>query len=419
VKAIKLPAHRIPEARVNFVATPQLRLLLNDAGLAQIIPAICQAFGGEPPDIIAIDPIRNVFDGGESGAGKNNSRLVINELLRRAGLLQYLGGNKIASGSGLLTALSRQPSPLFQLDEFGMFLSAAVDRKRSPRYVCEILDLLTELYTTSGTTYFGIEYAQSQADAARRPIHQPCVCVYGTTTPVHFWQALQATNVADGSLARFLILQTEEDFPDSNKDFGVIDPPQGLIDRLLLIHQGGGKLSGNLSDIGGVDQVSPTPRVVPMSDKAKAGFKALDRDLLNDLRASSGSGFASILARIEENPTKLALIRAVSRDAVDPQIQKEDAEWGILIARHCANQTIREASMRVSENVIESNHKRALLILQEAGPEGMSKHEFTRRTQFMDARQRDSVLRTLQEARLIDVRIHQGFGRPKQMINVL
>jgi len=52
-----------------------------------------------------------------------------------------------------------------------MFLSAAVDRKRSPRYVCEILDLLTELYTTSGTTYFGIEYAQSQADAAHRAIH--------------------------------------------------------------------------------------------------------------------------------------------------------------------------------------------------------------------------------------------------------
>jgi hypothetical protein len=355
----------------------------------------------------------------ESGAGKNNSRLVINELLHRAGLLQYLGGNKIASGSGLLTALSRHPSPLFQLDEFGMFLSAAVDRKRSPRYVCEILDLLTELYTASGTTYFGIEYAQSQADVARRPIHQPCVCVYGTTTPLHFWQALQATNVADGSLARFLILQTEEDFPESNKDFGAIDPPQELIDRLLLIHHGGGRLTGNLANVSGVDEVVPMPRTVPMNEQARAVFRALDSDLLNDLRAAHGSGFASILARIEENATKLALIRAVSRDAVDPEIEQNDAEWGILIARHCANQTIREASLRVSENLIESHHKRALQILQESGPGGMPKHEFTRRTQFMDARQRDSVLRTLQEGRLIDVTIHQGLGRPKQVINLL
>ena len=46
----------------------------------------------------------------ESGAGKNHSRVVINELFRRANLLQYLGGNKIASGSGLLTALMRQPA---------------------------------------------------------------------------------------------------------------------------------------------------------------------------------------------------------------------------------------------------------------------------------------------------------------------
>ncbi len=83
MKAIKLPAHRIPAARVNFVATPQLRLLLNDAGLAQIIPAICQAFGGEPPDIIAIDPIRNVFDGGESGAGENDNAAMLFFLSQR------------------------------------------------------------------------------------------------------------------------------------------------------------------------------------------------------------------------------------------------------------------------------------------------------------------------------------------------
>jgi hypothetical protein len=167
----------------------------------------------------------------ESGAGKNHSRVVINELFRKAGLLQYLGGNKIASGSGLLTAIQRQPAILFQLDEFGMFLSAAADRKRSPRYICEILDLMTELYTTSGTTYFGIEYASNQLNNAHRAIHQPCACIYGTTTPIHFWQALQASNVADGSLARFLILESEDDFPDSNELFGTIDPPQDLIDR--------------------------------------------------------------------------------------------------------------------------------------------------------------------------------------------
>jgi hypothetical protein len=355
----------------------------------------------------------------ESGAGKNHSRVVVNELFRKAGLLQYLGGNKIASGSGLLNAIQRQPAILFQLDEFGMFLSAAADRKRSPRYVCEILDLMTELYTTAGTTYFGIEYASNQHNNSHRAIHQPCACIYGTTTPLHFWQALQASNVADGSLARFLIMESEEDFPDSNEQFGVIDPPQDLIDRLILIHTGGGKLSGNLTDVGAIDEVMVDPRVVPMTPAAKAAFRQLDDELVARLRTTRGTGYSSILARIEENATKLALIRAVSRDPIDPQIEDHDAHWGIMLSRHCAELTIREASARVSENLVESNHKRALQILRDAGQAGMSKSEFTRRTQFMDHRQRDGVLRTLAEARLVESLLLQAKGRPTQWLKVM
>ena len=355
----------------------------------------------------------------ESGAGKNHSRVVINELFRKAGLLQYLGGNKIASGAGFIAAIQRQPASLFQLDEFGMFLSAAADRKRSPRYICEILDLMTELYTTSGTTYFGVEYATNQNDNAHRSIHQPCACIYGTTTPVHFWQALQTANTADGSLARFLIMQSENDFPDSNEQFGAIDAPQDLIDRLILIHRGGGKLSGNLTDVGAVAEVAVEPRVVPMAAGAKKQFNLLDHELIERLRDSRGSGFTSILARIEENATKLALIRAVSHDPVDPQIVEADAKWAILFSQYCAELSIREASSRVSENVAESFHKRAFQILHLAGPRGLSKSEFTRKTQFLDHRQRDGVLRTLVEANLVEVTTLQHKGRTTQRLKAI
>jgi hypothetical protein len=355
----------------------------------------------------------------ESGAGKNHSRVVINELFRRANLLQYLGGNKIASGSGLLTAIQRQPAILFQLDEFGMFLSAAADRKRSPRYICEILDLMTELYTTAGTTYFGIEYASSQQNNAYRAIHQPCVSIYGTTTPLHFWQALQASNIADGSLARFLILESEDDFPDSNESFGLIEPSDDLIEKLQLIHQGGGRIGGNLANVASIEEVGINARVIAMTAEARETFRALDKTLVARLRSSRGSGFTSILARIEENATKLALIRAVSRHPVDPLIDREDAEWGIMLSQHCAELTIREASARISENQVESHHKRALQILRDAGESGMSRSDFTRRTQFMDHRQREGVLRTLAEARFIDQVTRPSGGRPAQWIKVL
>ena len=64
----------------------------------------------------------------DSGSGKNHAREIINEVFFEAGLAHHLGGNKIASGAGLLTALHRQPAILFQIDEFGMFLAAAADR---------------------------------------------------------------------------------------------------------------------------------------------------------------------------------------------------------------------------------------------------------------------------------------------------
>ena len=76
VKEIRLLASRIEIARDNFVATPQLHLVLDDDGLSQIIPAIANAFGGELPDIIAIDPIRNVFDGGDAGGENDNGAML-------------------------------------------------------------------------------------------------------------------------------------------------------------------------------------------------------------------------------------------------------------------------------------------------------------------------------------------------------
>jgi len=76
VKAIRLPASVLGIARRNFVATPQLRLVLDDEGLARVIPALAQAFGGAPPDLIAIDPIRNVFDGGKAGGENDNAAML-------------------------------------------------------------------------------------------------------------------------------------------------------------------------------------------------------------------------------------------------------------------------------------------------------------------------------------------------------
>lgn len=76
VKGIRLSPEHLILARTNFMATPQLRLILDDDGLAQVIPAMVAAFNGLTPDIIVIDPIRNVFDGGDAGGENDNGAML-------------------------------------------------------------------------------------------------------------------------------------------------------------------------------------------------------------------------------------------------------------------------------------------------------------------------------------------------------
>ncbi|HRW60552.1 MAG TPA: DUF3987 domain-containing protein [Defluviicoccus sp.] len=338
----------------------------------------------------------------DSGSGKNHSREVITELFVEAGLGHTLGGNKIASGAGLLTAVHRQPAILFQIDEFGMFLAAAADRKRSPRHISEILDLMTEIYTMAGAIFLGAEYANRDGRNERRDINQPCLCVYGTTTPVHFWNALQSANVVDGSLARFIVFQSEDDYPEENDAAGIRTSPPELLNALKLIASGGGRqAAGNLAGMTPGPETAVDPLSVPMTPEARSLFRAFKHDNTARLREARGTLFTSILARIAENAWKVAMIRAVAADPVAPAIRAVDAAWAIALVRHCAEHTMLEVERNVADNPVEANHKRVLGIIRNAGDGGLTKSELIRRTQFLDKRQRDEMIASMAEAGMI------------------
>ena len=334
----------------------------------------------------------------DSGSGKNHAREVVNELFFEAGLAHHLGGNKIASGAGLLTALHRQPAILFQIDEFGMFLAAAADRKRSPRHVTEILDNMTELYTAACGVFLGAEYANRDGSNERRDIVQPCLCVYGTTTPLHFWGALQGANVVDGSLARFIILPSEEDYPDENRRAGLRKSPRPLIEGLQRLAEGGGRSSGNLAGKNSGPETAVDPMTVPMDDDAQARFDALGEEITAELRAAAGTFQTPILARIAENAAKVALVLAVGRDAVQPVIRLEDAVWAIEFVRHFARRTIDAVERHVADTETEAHLKRLREIIRKAGAAGVTKSELTRASQWLRARDRDDILLTLVES---------------------
>ena len=355
----------------------------------------------------------------DSGSGKNHAREIINETFFEAGLAHHLGGNKIASGAGLLTALHRQPATLFQIDEFGMFLSAAADRKRSPRHITEILDNMTELYTSAGGVFLGAEYANRDGSNERRDINQPCLCVYGTTTPLHFWGALQGANVVDGSLARFLILPSDEDYPDENITVGIRQAPTALINGLQLIAAAGGGKTGNLMGKTADQNTAVNPMIVPMTEEARARFRGLSVALTEELRAAAGTAFTAILARIGENALKLALIVAVGRSPVSPEIDLSAADWAISFVRHYAQRTMEAVERHVADTETEAHLKRLKEIIRASGAKGISKSEITRSSQWLKSRDRDEILLTLIESGDITTGMRDTGGRRAMVYRLL
>ena len=355
----------------------------------------------------------------DSGSGKNHAREIINEVFFEAGLAHHLGGNKIASGAGLLTALHRQPAILFQIDEFGMFLAAAADRRRSPRHITEILDNMTELYTAAGGIFLGAEYANRDGSNERRDIVQPCLCVYGTTTPLHFWGALQGANVVDGSLARFLILPSDEDYPDENIAVGIRQAPPALIRGLQGVATGGGHRKGNLAGKTADQNTTVTPMIVPMTDEARARFKALSAELTGELRAAAGTAFTAILARIGENALKLALIVAVGRDPAKPEIDLTATDWAIDFVRHFAQRTMAAVERHVADTETEAHLKRLKEIIRSAESKGITKSEVTRASQWLKSRDRNEILETLIESGDITTGMRDTGGRRAMVYRIV
>ena len=88
LKQIALPPEVLSAARDTFVATPKLKMLLDNEGSVRVACAVQTAFPDAPPDILCVDPIRNLFDGGPDGGGENDNTAMMFFLKERVEVLR-------------------------------------------------------------------------------------------------------------------------------------------------------------------------------------------------------------------------------------------------------------------------------------------------------------------------------------------
>ena len=83
IKNMNMKELMLWRASDNLFITPRLKLILNDDGYSTVKNLLRKASEKEPIDVIVIDPLRNVFDGGEESVGENDNNAMLYFLKER------------------------------------------------------------------------------------------------------------------------------------------------------------------------------------------------------------------------------------------------------------------------------------------------------------------------------------------------
>jgi hypothetical protein len=342
-----------------------------------------------------------------SGYGKDQARTQLKRLFTAAGLGEYGGPGRFMSATALRNTVMAKPSCFCMVDEFGGMLRQMNDRHASIHSQLIRSDLL-ELFTSADTYFEGAVYANTPA----QKIHNPNLCLYGTSTSEDFWASVSSLNTTDGLLPRFLLFNVTGPKPARVTASRLVhDMPDSLADACsALASAGRGK--GNLSNnVNGSQAVAPT--VVQYTPEAATAL-AVFESFVEDKELDIGFESAPILNRVVEHAIKLALIVSVGTDWEQPIITGHAMKWAIQLAWLSTCTMIEETRDRVSDNGREADLKRILGHIKRAGQDGVTEGLIADRCGSIDRKRRDELLSDLILSGRIEVRETPTKGRPKK-----
>ncbi|MBK9126204.1 MAG: DUF3987 domain-containing protein [Phycisphaerales bacterium] len=332
-----------------------------------------------------------------SGAGKDNARKVNKNILFAADLVEHEGNEDLASDAGLVTAVEAEPAVLFQIDEFGRFLRTIGDPKKAP-HLFNVLTALMKLYSSADTVFRGKAYADKKRN---KVVDQPCVSVYGTTVPEHFFESLTADSLSDGFIARLLVFESAE--TPARQRAKALSVPEPL--KQAAEWWGAQQPGGNLF------KEHPKPIVVEATPQAGEVFDALASTVDAELGKPDETG-RSLWARAEEKACRLALIYACSANAEKPVIDADAARWACDLSSYLTRRMLYIAHEWVADGVFDARQKRVVRVVRKAGGK-ISRSELCRKTQWLTQRERQEVIDNLLETQQLRQEEETSATRPK------
>jgi hypothetical protein len=346
-----------------------------------------------------------------SGAGKDYPRKVNQKVLLEAGATDSLG-DTFASGEGIEDRLFLHPSVLFQTDEIDG-LMAKINLGKDARHE-GIMNVLLKMYTSASSLY------PMRVKAGKEPglIDQPCLCIFGTAIPKHYYEALSLKMLTNGFFARMLVLETGK--RGRGQDAVVRELPASVVEAARWwVEFTPGQKRGNLADR------HPVPKVVeqtPEAGELLRAFRQRADDQYSRAEDRNDPAGMAIWARANEKARRLALIYACSVSRLEPRIDVDAVRWASAFVEHQTRRMLFMAGENVSENDFDARCKKLVITLrtwrERHGDAWMPFWQINRKHPWSE-RDHEDIRTTLLNQRLIEYLEARTGGRPSKLYRLL
>jgi hypothetical protein len=274
---------------------------------------------------------------------------------------------------------------LFQTDEIDGMLQS-INKAKDARHE-NVMGTLLTMYSSANSVFPMRRKAGKESPGA---IDQPCLVIFGTAIPNHYYEALSERMLTNGFFARMIILECSKRLTGQEPGIQAIPARVLEIAKWWVDFRPG---TGNL------ENWHPVPRIVPQTEEA--------RSILIETRLEAEAEYAkaesasdpvgtTVWGRVSEHARKLALLYAVSENRESPVIGKAAAGWARRFMLHQTKRMLFMAQAHVADGPFDAACLKLLQKLRGAADRTLA-HSVLLKRMKTDARTFLEIVTTLQQ----------------------
>ncbi|KKL68782.1 hypothetical protein LCGC14_2121560, partial [marine sediment metagenome] len=313
------------------------------------------------------------------------------------GCHHLLGGTEFASDTSIEVVLEKKPSVLYLMDEIGHIL---MHLKSKPSACTEkIVPVLMRIWSSAKNSFIGKSYADEDKN---RRIIQPCLCIYGTSTPDRFIEGMSDAELNDGWLSRCMVFATDNK-PFKNRKYIEPIPPVEICNfvnawafREIEPAESDTVYAWQHHAGDEVEKAPPSQIILPATSEAEQIFENFD--LLSRSIGEESPIVECLWDKSEENARKFALILATSVNYDNPIIDGACADYGCKLASYLLRDFGSSMVGQISSTPYEEKKNKIWNIIKRKGQLGCGKKSLANASGWSSKRERDDLLDDLREA---------------------